>query len=127
MVFEELDEVTIGQREDSAECIETLREGVVLTRDIFLKTLEKFGCERQIAERGSPYSSLEQESVKEVDVAELPADVVAEVLTPGWSFNSKVLQKAKVAVVKSGPPTPPAPPDNQATEQEAPSDTKESS
>lgn len=127
-VYEELDEVTkLGQSEDPIECVETLREGVVLTRDIFLKTLEKFGCERQIAERGSPYSSLEQESIKEVEMADLPADAVAEVLTPGWSFDSKVLQKAKVAVVQSGPPTPPAPPDTQDTKEEAPSDTKESS
>lgn len=123
-VFEELDEATkIGQSQDSPECVETLREGVELTRDIFLKTLEKFGCQRQTVERGSPYNSLEQESVKEVEVADLPADVVAEVLAPGWSFDSKVLQKAKVAVTKSGPPTPPAPP--QATEGEAPTDTNE--
>lgn len=125
-VFEELDETTrIGQTAESPECVETLREGVVLTRDIFQNTLVKFGCQRENAEPGSPYKSQEQECVKEVESADLDADVVAEVISPGWTFDGQVLRKAKVAVVKAGPPTPPAPPNTQeATEEGVPSETK---
>lgn len=121
-VFDKLESIQLRPppaSDKEPDNVDSFCEGIALTRDIFQKALDKFGCERLTVEPGTPFSATQHESVKEIITAEqdLPDQSVAEVISPGWTFKasnvkftSDVLRKAKVAVVKRGPATPPSPP-----------------
>jgi len=113
-VYVEFDHLeTSGEEELSGSC-EALRQGVVMTRDLYKKTLENFGVECFPVELGTPYIAARHEKVGSVTDGNLPESSVAELVQPGWILGANsaapaVLRKAQVKVAQHGPEAPPPP------------------
>mmetsp|Transcript_880 Transcript_880/g.2625 ORF Transcript_880/g.2625 Transcript_880/m.2625 type:complete len:297 (-) Transcript_880:33-923(-) len=108
--------VNADAESSSSGACEALREGVVLTRDLYRSTLERFNVEPFSAELGSPFVAARHESVGAAEDSPHPANTVAEAVRPGWLLEPRgaapaVLQRAQVKVAQHGPAAPPPPPE----------------
>jgi len=116
-VYGKFDELTHSEdkAEDVTESCKALLEGVVLTRDLYKATLDKFDVEQLQVQLGEPFNQTRHDKLGSVEDASVAADSVAEVVRPGWVLEAKsakpvVLRKAEVKVAAHGPATPPPPP-----------------
>ncbi len=76
--------------------IESLAEGVRLTLDQFLKTLEKFGVKRFSA-LGENFDPLRHEAIDMIETDDEPGKVIKE-MRKGYLFHDRLLRPAAVVV-----------------------------
>ena len=82
---------------------ETLLEGVEATERELFKTFERHGMTRfdPLGEKFDPHN---HEAVVKVDVPNVPADVIVQVLQAGYKIADRVLRPATVILAKGGTP-----------------------
>merc|ERR1712232_741097 len=96
--------------------LRSLEEGIVLTRQAFNATMGRFDVRPAPFEVGAPLVASRHEKAGAIDGdGTHKPDSLAEQLEPCWVLSLKgqpemVLEKARVKVFSSGPPTPPSPP-----------------
>ncbi|MCC5873275.1 MAG: nucleotide exchange factor GrpE [Gammaproteobacteria bacterium] len=83
--------------EDSS--IQALKEGVELSRRIFLDTLGRVGIE-QVDPAGQPFDPNVHEAMSMVESGDVPANTVVHVLQKGFTLNGRLLRAAMVTVAK---------------------------
>ncbi|CDK25898.1 unnamed protein product [Kuraishia capsulata CBS 1993] len=79
--------------------VANLYEGVKMTRDIFEKTLSKYGLEK-IEPVGEQFDPNRHEATFEVPQPDKEPGTVFHVQQPGFALNGRVLRAAKVGIVK---------------------------
>ncbi len=87
--------------------LKTLLEGVEVTERELLKVLERHGITRfdPLGEKFDPHK---HEAMVKVDVPNVPADVIVQVLQAGYRIGDRVLRPATVILAKGGPAVKPA-------------------
>lgn len=80
--------------------VKELYTGVKMTRDVFEKTLNKYGIEK-IEPMGEQFDPNKHEATFELDQPDKEPGTVFFVQQPGFSLNSRVIRPAKVGIVKS--------------------------
>ncbi len=83
--------------------VKTLLEGVEATERELFKTFERHGITRfdPLGEKFDPHN---HEAVVKVDVPNVPADVIVQVLQAGYKIGDRVLRPATVILAKGGTP-----------------------
>jgi molecular chaperone GrpE len=83
--------------------VKTLLEGVEATERELFKTFERHGITRfdPLGEKFDPHN---HEAVIKVDVPNVPADVIVQVLQAGYKIGDRVLRPATVILAKGGSP-----------------------
>jgi molecular chaperone GrpE len=81
--------------------LKTLLEGVEVTERELIKVFERHGVTRfdPLGEKFDPHV---HEAMVKVDVPNVPADIVVQVLQAGYKINDRVLRPAAVIVAKGG-------------------------
>ncbi|CAK0843602.1 unnamed protein product, partial [Prorocentrum cordatum] len=107
--YSTFEELLVAHNEQSSEAGQALLEGVVLTRDLYRATLEKFDLKPLSVEPGEPFVAARHECASDDDK---PSGAVAEMVQAGWIFEPRgsppvIIKKAQVKPEKSE--TPPAP------------------
>lgn len=74
-------------------------DGVDMTKNVFEKTLEKYGIEK-IDPEGKPFDPNQHEATFEIPQPDKEPGTVFHVQQVGYTLNSRVLRPAKVGVVK---------------------------
>ncbi|HEB49470.1 MAG TPA: nucleotide exchange factor GrpE [Desulfobulbus sp.] len=90
-----------AESSDPAQQLQALLEGVELTRDGLLATLQKFGVEPLDAV-GKQFNPDEQDALSMEASDEVPANHVLREFAKGYRFKDRMLRHGKV-VVSSGP------------------------
>lgn len=88
--------------EEESEDIDSLREGVKLTRKQFDRVLDAENVERIEPEPGDAVDANRHEVMMRVE-SEQPADTIASVYRPGYEMAGKVLRTAQVTVAEGDP------------------------
>lgn len=88
---------------DQNPALKTLLEGVEVTERELIKVFERHGITRfdPIGEKFDPHV---HEAMIKVDVPNVPADIIVQVLQAGYKINDRVLRPAAVIVAKGGTP-----------------------
>jgi molecular chaperone GrpE len=91
---------------DQNPALKTLLEGVEVTERELIKVFERHGVTRfdPIGEKFDPHV---HEAMIKVDVPNVPADFIVQVLQAGYKINDRVLRPAAVIVAKGGLPVQP--------------------
>lgn len=84
---------------ESNDEIKNLYEGVEMTRNIFVKTLERHGL-KEIEAIGEKFDPNKHEATFEVPQPDKEPGTVFHVQQPGYELNGRVLRAAKVGIVK---------------------------
>lgn len=84
---------------DDALGAEALREGVELSRRLFLDTLERVGIER-LDPVGAAFDPNLHEAMSMVDAPDAAPNSVVHVLQKGYTLNGRLLRAAMVTVAK---------------------------
>lgn len=92
-------ERAIEQGKDS-KSLETLLEGVELTRNGLLATLENFGV-KPIESTGEPFDPNIHEAVAMEETGEMEPNRVLKEFQKGYSYKDRLLRAAKVIVSKA--------------------------
>ncbi|WP_232687532.1 nucleotide exchange factor GrpE [Halobacterium zhouii] len=87
--------------EDDSDDVESLREGVKLTRKEFDRVLDAEGVDEISPEPGEDVDAQRHEVMMRVE-SDQPAGTVASVYRPGYEMGGKVLQAAQVTVSEDG-------------------------
>jgi molecular chaperone GrpE len=89
---------------EQSPAVKTLLEGVEATERQLFKTFERHGITRfdPLGEKFDPHN---HEAVVKVDVPNVPADVIVQVLQAGYKIADRVLRPATVILAKGGAPT----------------------
>lgn len=82
----------------SAE-VKNLYEGVLMTRNVFEKTLQRHGIEK-MDPMGKPFDPNHHEATFEIPQPDKEPGTIFHVQQPGYTLNSRVLRPAKVGLVK---------------------------
>ena len=75
-----------------------LYEGVRIVRDELLKLLKQSGVERVEPRKGDPFDPHNHEAMMRQPAEGIPANHVAMIFQPGYSYKGRTLRPAKVAV-----------------------------
>jgi molecular chaperone GrpE len=88
---------------EQSPAVKTLLEGVEATERELFKTFERHGITRfnPLGEKFDPHN---HEAVVKVDVPNVPADVIVQVLQAGYKIADRVLRPATVILAKGGSP-----------------------
>ncbi len=89
--------------EGESDKLQALRQGVELTRDSFLQTLQKFSVE-VVDPQGQPFNPQLHEAMSMVDQPSLPSNTVIAVMQKGYVLHGRLLRPAMVMVSKGGAP-----------------------
>ncbi len=86
--------------------LKTLLEGVEVTERELFKAFERHGITRfePLGEKFDPHN---HEAMVKVDVPNVPADVIVQVLQAGYKIGDRVLRPATVILAKGGTPAKP--------------------
>lgn len=79
--------------------LKALYDGVHMTKNVFEKTLERYGIEK-IDPEGAPFDPNQHEATFEIPQPDKEPGTVFHVQQVGYTLNSRVLRPAKVGVVK---------------------------
>jgi molecular chaperone GrpE len=81
--------------------LKTLLEGVEVTEREFIKVFDKHGVKRfePLGEKFDPHV---HEAMVKMDVPNVPAETVVQVLQAGYKINDRILRPAAVIVAKGG-------------------------
>ncbi|MBD3641988.1 MAG: nucleotide exchange factor GrpE [Marinobacter sp.] len=97
--LEKAAESTEGQGE-SGELVASIREGVEMTLDLFLKSLAKFNVE-QLNPVGEPFDPQQHEAMSMVPAPDAEPNSVVNVVQKGYLLNGRVVRPAMVIVAKA--------------------------
>jgi molecular chaperone GrpE len=88
---------------EQSPAVKTLLEGVEATERELFKTFERHGITRfdPLGEKFDPHN---HEAVVKVDVPNVPADVIVQVLQAGYKIADRILRPATVILAKGGSP-----------------------
>ena len=92
--------------DNSAASDPTLRslvEGVEVTEKELLKALEKYQVKR-FDPKGEPFNPHKHDAMTRIEVPNIPADTVVQVIHAGYMIGERVLRPAAVIVAKEPPP-----------------------
>ncbi|MGM0954135.1 MAG: nucleotide exchange factor GrpE [Pseudomonadota bacterium] len=92
-------ESTEGQT-DSSELVVSIREGVEMTLDLFMKSLAKFNVE-QLNPVGEPFDPQQHEAMSMVPAPNAEPNSVVAVVQKGYLLNGRVVRPAMVMVAKA--------------------------
>ncbi len=81
------------------EACKGLREGVEMTRKVFLDTLEKHGLSR-LGEKGERFDPNIHEAMAQEETEEMDEGHVSQMMQKGYKLNNRLLRPAKVVVSK---------------------------
>ena len=89
---------------EQSPAVKTLLDGIEATERELFKTFERHGITRfdPLGEKFDPHN---HEAVVKVDVPNVPADVIVQVLQAGYKIADRVLRPATVILAKGGAPT----------------------
>jgi molecular chaperone GrpE len=82
--------------------LRTLLEGVEVTEREMIKVFERHGVTR-FDPLGDKFDPHVHEAMVKVDVPNVPADIIVQVLQAGYKINDRVLRPAAVILAKGGP------------------------
>lgn len=85
--------------------IETVKEGMTLTINVMLKTLEKQGM-KQVNPVGERFDPQHHEAMTMVPSPDHPVDHVMDVFQKGYELNGRVIRPARVVVSQGGSEAP---------------------
>lgn len=85
--------------ESNAE-VKNLHDGVNMTKQVFEKTLARFGIEK-VDPQGQEFDPNTHEATFQMVVPDKETGTVFHVQSPGYTLNGRVLRPAKVGVVKA--------------------------
>ena len=96
----------ISKDAEQNSALKTLLEGVEATERELFKVFERHGIKRfdPLGEKFDPHN---HEAVVKVDVPNVPADVIVQVLQAGYKIADRVLRPATVILAKGGSPARP--------------------
>jgi molecular chaperone GrpE len=83
----------------AAENVQGLQQGVELVNKQLRDVLEKFGI-KSFESQGEPFDPAKHDAIMQVERADVPANMVVQVLNEGYLYHDKVLRHAKVGVSK---------------------------
>jgi len=86
-----------SENTESADSVESLRQGVGLVLKQFVDVLEKFGVQPFHTEN-EPFDPNKHEAVMQELSAEVPANTIIRVFQDGYLYHEKILRHAKVSV-----------------------------
>ncbi|WP_372987792.1 nucleotide exchange factor GrpE [Marinobacter sp.] len=92
-------ESTEGQ-EGSGELVASIREGVEMTLELFMKSLAKFNVE-QLNPVGEPFDPQQHEAMSMVPAPDAEPNSVVNVVQKGYLLNGRVVRPAMVIVAKA--------------------------
>ncbi|SFN20680.1 nucleotide exchange factor GrpE [Marinobacter pelagius] len=92
-------ESTEGQ-ENSGELVASIREGVEMTLELFMKSLAKFNVE-QLNPVGEPFDPQQHEAMSMVPAPDAEPNSVVNVVQKGYLLNGRVVRPAMVIVAKA--------------------------
>ncbi|MCG7198433.1 nucleotide exchange factor GrpE [Marinobacter pelagius] len=92
-------ESTEGQ-EEAGELVASIREGVEMTLDLFMKSLAKFNVE-QLNPVGEPFDPQQHEAMSMVPAPDAEPNSVVNVVQKGYLLNGRVVRPAMVIVAKA--------------------------
>ncbi|MDI9244373.1 nucleotide exchange factor GrpE [Marinobacter sp. CHS3-4] len=92
------------QKGETSEVVSSMREGMDMTLDLFLKTLGKFNVE-QLNPVGEPFDPQKHEAMSMVPAPDAEPNSVVAVVQKGYTLNERLVRPAMVVVAKaeSGP------------------------
>ncbi len=99
-VVDNLERALAAAGEDDAT--QALREGVELTLNEFLKTLEKFSIV-VLNPEGEPFNPEQHQAISMIENEEVEPNSVIAVMQKGYSLNGRLLRPAMVMVSKPAP------------------------
>jgi len=85
---------------DSSELVVSIREGVEMTLDLFMKSLTKFNVE-QLDPVGEPFDPQQHEAMSMVPAPNAEPNSVVAVVQKGYLLNGRVVRPAMVMVAKA--------------------------
>ena len=94
------DSLELGVAADYQADFESIRQGLVLTLEMFESVLSEYGVET-LDPQGQPFDPEQHEAIRMVALPELPPNSVAQVLQKGYRLNGRVIRPARVTVSKS--------------------------
>lgn len=92
-------ESTEGQ-EDAGELVASIREGVEMTLNLFMSSLQKFNVE-QINPVGEPFDPQRHEAMSMVPAPDAEPNSVVAVVQKGYMLNERLVRPAMVVVAKA--------------------------
>jgi len=87
-------------QEESGELVASIREGVEMTLDLFMKSLSKFNVE-QLNPVGEPFDPQQHEAMSMVPAPDAEPNSVVNVVQKGYLLNGRVVRPAMVIVAKA--------------------------
>jgi len=82
---------------------ESLRQGVEMTLNLLVKSLDKFGVS-PISAVGEPFDPARHEAMGQVESADQPANTVLHEMQKGYLLNGRLLRPALVMLAKAPAP-----------------------
>ena len=79
---------------------QSMFEGMLLTRDMFMKVLVEFGVQLISPEIGEIFDPQSHEAVSVQAVADTESQTIVQVLQPGYRLNGRVVRAAMVIVAQ---------------------------
>lgn len=92
-------ESTEGQ-EEAGELVASIREGVEMTLNLFMNSLQKFNVE-QVNPVGEPFDPQQHEAMSMVPAPDAEPNTVVNVVQKGYLLNGRVVRPAMVIVSKA--------------------------
>ena len=86
--------------DESGELVASIREGVEMTRSLFMSSLKKFNVE-QINPVGEPFDPQHHEAMSMVPAPDAEPNSVVAVVQKGYLLNGRVVRPAMVVVAKA--------------------------
>lgn len=77
-----------------------MRDGLVMTLDILMKTLQKHGIELIDPKAGEPFNPEQHEAMSMISDPDADPNTISEVVQKGFQLNGRVLRAAMVVVSK---------------------------
>ena len=96
-----VDSMEMGQAAAEAEnaTLESIREGLSLTMNMFVQVLEKHGLE-QINPLGEKFDPEKHQAISMTESADAESNTVVEVMQKGFLLNDRLVRPAMVVVAK---------------------------
>ncbi|MFO7528300.1 MAG: nucleotide exchange factor GrpE [Marinobacter sp.] len=88
------------RQEGAGELVASIREGVEMTLDLFMKSLAKFNVE-QLNPVGEPFDPQQHEAMSMVPAPDAEPNSVVNVVQKGYLLNGRVVRPAMVIVAKA--------------------------
>jgi molecular chaperone GrpE len=82
--------------------VNSVREGMTLTKKMFLDTLVKFGVKTLEVQTGTMFNPAEHEAIAAQESDDHEPNTILTVVQSGYALNERILRPARVIVTKAG-------------------------